>query len=132
RLDGYRLPGFADHGDRPADGYLPRRDGDLQEDAARLGLDLLRRLVGVDREERLALLDAVTLRLQPLDDRARLHPLPEARQLHLAAHERAPVRFTAASTSAICGMTNCSIAGANASGANFAPTRSIGASSQSN
>ena len=42
------------------------------------------------------------------------------------------VRLIAASTSAGAGTTNCSITGANASGANFAPTRSIGASSQSN
>ena len=41
------------------------------------------------------------------------------------------VRFIAASTSSACGTTNCSITGANASGANFDPTRSIGASSQS-
>ena len=75
-----------DHGDRLADRDLARLDGDLQQDAARLGFDLLRRLVGVDLEQRLALLDAVALRLQPLDDRARLHPLPEARQLHLTAH----------------------------------------------
>ena len=39
------------------------------------------------------------------------------------------VRLIAASTSAACGTTYCSITGANASGANFAPTRSIGASS---
>src|SRR5439155_16336270 len=76
----------ADDGDRLADRDLARLDGDLQQHAARLRLDLLRRLVGVDLEEWLALLDPVTLRLQPLRDRARLHPLPEARQLHLTAH----------------------------------------------
>ena len=37
----------------------------------------------------------------------------------------------AASTSAECGTTYSSITGANGSGANFAPTRSTGASSQS-
>ena len=34
----------------------------------------------------------------------------------------------AARTSAACGMTNCSMTGANGSGQNFDPTRSIGAS----
>ena len=38
------------------------------------------------------------------------------------------VRRIAASTSSACGTTYCSITGANASGTNFAPTRSIGAS----
>ena len=38
------------------------------------------------------------------------------------------VRLIAASTSSACGTTYCSITGANASGTNFAPTRSIGAS----
>src|SRR5579884_1075954 len=41
---------------------------------------------------------------------------------------RPTVRLMAASTSSACGTTYCSITGANASGANFAPTRSIGAS----
>ena len=42
------------------------------------------------------------------------------------------VRLIAASTSSACGTTKFSITGANGSGENFAPTRSIGASSQSN
>ena len=62
-------------------------------------------------------------------DRARLHALAEARELDLVRHASFPtVRLIAASTSPGCGTTNCSITGANASGANFAPTRSIGAS----
>jgi len=37
--------------------------------------------------------------------------------------------MTAASTSSACGTHHSSITGANGSGVNFAPTRSIGASS---
>src|SRR3712207_7465921 len=37
--------------------------------------------------ERLALLDGVAFALQPLDDRARLHPLAEPRQLDLRSEE---------------------------------------------
>src|SRR5262249_41454282 len=79
-----------------------------------------------------ALLDRVALGLQPSDDRPALHPLAEPGQLHVGGHQaRATVFLIAASTSAGWGTTNCSIPGANASGANLAPTRSIGASSQS-
>src|SRR5262249_4664690 len=127
------LPFAPDHCDRVPHRYLALGDGDPEEDAARLRLDLLRRFVGVDLVERLALLDALPLGLQPPDDRAALHPLAEPGQLDVGGHQaRARVLFTAARTSAGCGTTNCSIAGANASGANFAPTRSIGASSPSN
>ncbi len=119
----------ADEGDRPADLDLARVDDDLQQDAVGLGLDLLRHLVRVELVERLALLDRLALALQPLDDRAGLHPLAQPRELDLGRHYAlATVRFTASSTSAACGTTHCSIAGENASGANFAPTRSIGAS----
>ena len=52
---------LADHRDGLADGNLALLHGDLQQHAARLGLDLLRDLVGVELVERLALLDAVAL-----------------------------------------------------------------------
>src|SRR5207244_1604872 len=45
---------------------------------------------------------------------------------------RPTVLYTASSTSAACGTTNSSMIGANGIGANLEPTRSIGASSQSN
>src|SRR5439155_13129364 len=47
-------------------------------------------------------------------------------------HVLPTVRRIASSTSEACGTTNSSITGANGSGVNFEPTRSIGASSQSN
>ena len=50
-------PCGADEGDRPADLDLAGGDRDLQQDARRLGLDLLRHLVGVELVERLALGD---------------------------------------------------------------------------
>ena len=125
----------ADEGDRAADLDLARVDDDLEQHAVGLGLDLLCHLVGVELVQRLALLDRVALVLQPLDDRAGLHPLAQPWQLDLGRHGKtlrpyalAIVRLTASSTSAACGTAHCSIAGANASGANFAPTRSIGAS----
>ena len=56
-------------------------------------------------------------------------PWPSRGSLTSDRHGYFPtVRLIAASTSSACGTTNCSITGANASGANFAPTRSIGAS----
>src|SRR5919108_3595759 len=123
---------FADDRDPLADLDLLALAGeDLEQHAARVGLDLLGHLLGVELVERLALLDAVALLLQPADDRAGLHALAEPRQRHLRGHYLPTVRLIAASTSAACGTTNCSITGAKGSGANFAPTRSIGASSQS-
>ncbi len=81
--------------------HLALDHGDPEEDAARLGLDLLGRLVGVDLEQRLALLDGVTLGLEPTDDRAALHPLPEPRELDVGGHQaRATVFLIAARTSA--------------------------------
>src|SRR5204862_1397898 len=77
---------LADHGDRAANRYLTLADGDLQEHPGGLGLDLLRHLVGVELVERLAFLDGVALALQPLDDRAGLHPLAEPRELDLVSH----------------------------------------------
>ena len=58
-------PRLADHRDRLPDRHLALGDRDLEQDAARLGLDLLRRLVGVELVERLALLDRVALGLEP-------------------------------------------------------------------
>ena len=77
---------LADHADRLADRHLAFLDRDLQQDAGEVGLDLLRHLVRVQLVQRLALLDLVPLGLEPLDDRARLHPLPEPGQLDLASH----------------------------------------------
>jgi hypothetical protein len=77
---------LADHGNRLADGDLPFGDGDLQQHARRVGLDLLRDFVRIELVERLALLDLLALRLQPADDRARLHALAEARELDLSRH----------------------------------------------
>ena len=59
---------------------------DLEQDAARVGLDLLGDLVRVELVERLALLDLVALRLQPADDRARLHALAEPRKVDVNRH----------------------------------------------
>ena len=75
-----------------ADLDLALLDDDLEEDAVEVRLDLLRHLVGVELVERLVLLDRVALRLQPADDRAGLHPLPEPRQLDLGRHQRTPAR----------------------------------------
>ena len=58
---------------------------DLQQDAARVRLDLLRDLVRVELVERLALLDRVPFGLEPADDRAGLHALPEPRQAHISS-----------------------------------------------
>ena len=69
-------------------GHLALGDGDPQQHARSLGLDLLRHLVGVELVERLALLDRVALGLEPLDDRAGLHALAEPRELDLASHAR--------------------------------------------
>src|SRR5262249_37671778 len=82
--DGLAL--LADEGDRRPDGHLALGDGDLQQDAGRLGLDLLRDLVRVEFVERIALLHGVAFGLQPLDDRPRLHSLPEPRDLDLSRH----------------------------------------------
>ena len=71
---------------RLPDGHLSLGDGDLEEDARRVRLDLLRHLVGVDLVEGLALLDRVALVLQPLRDGAGLHPLAQPRQLDLRRH----------------------------------------------
>ena len=76
----------ADEADRLADLDLALGDRDLQQHAGRLGLDLLRHLVGVELVERLALLDRLALGLQPLDDRPGLHALAEPRQLDLGRH----------------------------------------------
>ena len=64
----------------------PSGDDDLEQDAVEVGLDLLRHLVGVELVERLALLDGVALGLEPADDRAGLHALPEPGQLDLGRH----------------------------------------------
>ena len=76
----------ADEGDRPPHLDLAGVDDDLQQDAVGLGLDLLGHLVRVQLVERLALLDRLALALQPLDDRAGLHPLAQPRQLDLGRH----------------------------------------------
>ena len=69
----------ADHGDRRADVDLALGHEDLEQHAVRLGLDLLRHLVGVELVQRLALLDRVALGLEPADDRARTPcPGPDA------------------------------------------------------
>ena len=75
-----------DHGDRRADLDLAFGDDDLQQHAVEVRLDLLRDLVGVELVQRLALLDGVALGLQPADDRAGLHALPEPGQLDLGRH----------------------------------------------
>src|SRR5260370_11444565 len=77
RLLGQRFAFVADEADRLTYFDLAFRDGDLQEHAARLGLDLLRHLVRVELVERFALLDLLAFGLEPLDDRPRLHALPE-------------------------------------------------------
>ena len=73
---------------------------DLQQDAARVGLDLLRDLVRVELVERLALLardarPSSALGLQPADDRARLHALAEPGQADVNRHCRPTVRMIA-------------------------------------
>jgi hypothetical protein len=84
RLDG--LSGLADEAERRADGDLAFPDGDLQERPAHVRLDLLRHLLRVQLVEEVALLDRVPFGLQPFDDRPRLHPLAEPRQLDGARH----------------------------------------------
>ena len=53
---------LADPRDRLADRRLSGLEGDLQQHPGEVGLDLLGHLVGVDLEERLALLDQSPLR----------------------------------------------------------------------
>ena len=120
---------LADDRDRLADlDLLPLAREDLEQDAGGLGLDLLRHLLGVELVERLALLHAVALGLQPAHDRAGLHPLAEARKGDLGAHSLPTVFLIAASTSLAWGMTHSSMTGANGIGVNLAPTRATGAS----
>jgi len=83
---GCLFPFLADDRDRLADRHLALLHCDLQQHAGRLGLDLLRDLVGVELIERLAFFDAVALGLEPLDDRAGLHALAQPRQLYLVGH----------------------------------------------
>ena len=85
RLDGLTL--LADDRDPLADCDLRTLLGEnLEERPARLGLDLLGHLVGVELVERLALLDRVALGLQPADDRPGLHALAEPREADLNCH----------------------------------------------
>ena len=77
---------LADARDRLADRRLALGERDLQQHAREVRLDLLRHLVGVDLEERLALRDRVALGLQPLRDGAGLHALAEPRELDLGRH----------------------------------------------
>ena len=128
---GHVLALLADDRDRLADLDLLALAGqDLEQDARGVGLDLLGHLLRVELVERLALLDLVALGLQPAHDRPGLHALAEPRKRDLARHRYSlpTVRLTAASTSSACGMTYSSMTGANGIGANFAPTRSTGAS----
>jgi hypothetical protein len=72
-LGGFRhlFPRFADDRDRLADLDLLTFVGeDLEQHAARVGLDLLRHLFGVELVQRLALLHLLALGLEPLDDDA--------------------------------------------------------------
>ena len=120
---------LADDRDRLADlDLLPLAGEDLEEDTRSLRLDLLRHLLGVELVERLALLHAVALGLQPAHDGAGLHPLAEARKGDLAAHSLPTVFLIAASTSLAWGTTHSSMTGANGIGVNLAPTRATGAS----
>src|SRR5581483_3783062 len=79
----YLLALLADPGDGAADRRLAFRHRDLEQHAAEVGLDLLRHLVGVHLEQRLALPHALALRLEPARDRPRLHALAQPWQLHL-------------------------------------------------
>ena len=90
-LGGDVLALLADDRDPLADLDLLALAGeDLEQHAAGLGLDLLRHLVRVELVERLALLDLVALRLQPADDRAGLHALPEPRKADVNRHFAPP------------------------------------------
>ena len=84
------LPLLAQERHRRPDRHLALVDEDLQEDAADVGLHLLRDLVGVELVQRLALLHLIALRLQPADDRPRLHALAEPGQRDLLSHRVAP------------------------------------------
>ena len=124
------LPRLPDQRDQLAYGHLGALElDDLQQDAVGVGLDLLGDLLGVELVERLSLAHRVAFGLEPADDDAALHSLPEAGQRDLGCHQAlASVRLTAAITSSSCGMTNCSMTGANGIGVKAEPTRSIGAS----
>ncbi len=70
-----------DHGDPLADlDLLTLLGEDLEKRSARVGLDLLGHLVGVELVERFALLDGVALGLQPADDRPGFHALAQPRK----------------------------------------------------
>jgi hypothetical protein len=81
------LAGLADERDRPPHVDLALAHCDLQEDARRLRLHLLRHLLRIELVQRLAALHLVTLVLEPADDRARFHPLAQPRQLDLGGHQ---------------------------------------------
>src|SRR4029078_12829425 len=61
------LAGLADVGHPSPDRPLAFRDDDLEQDAGSLRLYLLRHLVGVELEQRLALLYPVAPKIQPPD-----------------------------------------------------------------
>ena len=81
---------LADPRDRLTDRRLALGQRDPQQHAGVVGLDLLRDLVGVDLEQRLALRDRVAFLLEPLRDRSGFHALAEPRQLDLAGHGLLP------------------------------------------
>src|SRR3954468_21822544 len=70
---------LADPRDHLADGERRALVGDDLERAVRVGLVGHRRLVGLDLDELLALGDLVARRLEPLEDRALLHRVGQAR-----------------------------------------------------
>ena len=95
--DGHVVAVATDHRDRRPDLGLALLDDDPEQNARDLRLDLLRHLVGVELVERLVCLDRVALRLQPADDRSRLHALSEPRELDFGRHYAGTVRTNSSS-----------------------------------
>jgi len=85
------LPGQRDHADRLAHGHgLAGLGDDLAQDAGRRRDHFDGRLVGLNYEERLLLLDGVAWLLEPLGDGALFHRQAEYGHGHLVRHQRIP------------------------------------------
>src|SRR4051794_23785218 len=106
---------------------------DLDERAVAVGVVGHVRLVGLDLDQRLALLDLAALLDEPLQDRALLHRVGQPRHHHLGGHQASPnVDRTAFTISSSPGIAACSSGFEYGIGTSAPDTRITGASSQSN
>jgi hypothetical protein len=86
-LVGSLLAGRADVADHGVHGHgHALADGDFEQHAFEKAFDLQVRFVGLDLEEDVAFRDGVALSLEPFDDGALLHGLPELRENNCLSH----------------------------------------------